>query len=377
MKKLFMFLAVAGLATFGASCSSDDSKNDDPKQKDLVLSGKTDVKEGDAVTFTVKVGDKAEAGTDLYVAGEKVSNPYTFTKKGEFKVQAKKNGFNDSNVLTVKVSDKDVVGPDPDPKKLVLSVAGVSEVEEGAEVNFIVKDGAGAVVGGVVIKKGTEVVSNPWIAAGEGTFKFVASKEGYENSNEVSVVVKQNTIPANFVKVNGVHTEITNLKRVYINAVKNAQGQFQPFMYTEEGRTYSVVTYELGTIDEEAGAYVTRSSTIFITNQVIGQPYVWPGNLGEDTFITSSAVADFEAGRFVAFDLQNDLIDLEIADSETDFLLNLHVENQVNGIKFDGTLGTNYYWREVNADGSPKAAATVAKVSAKFLQNSIFGGRKK
>ncbi|WP_060873987.1 hypothetical protein [Myroides odoratus] len=376
MKKLFMFLAVAGLATFGASCSSsDDNGGDGGQKKDLVLSGKTDVKEGDAVTFTVKVGDKAEAGTDLYVAGEKVSNPYTFAKVGEFKVQAKKNGFNDSNVLTVKVSEKG--GVTPDPKTLVLSVVGGTDVKVGDEVVFLVKDNEGATVTGATIKKGGTTVASPWVPTEVGTFKFVASKDGYENSNEVSVVVAQNTIPENFVKVNGVHTEITNLKRVYINGVKNAQGQFQPYIYTEEGSSFSVVTYELGTIDEAAQAYVTRSSTVFITNQVVGQPYQWPANVGEDTFIASSAVADFAAERFVEFNLNNDLLDLEIADSDTDFLLTLHVENQTNGIKFDGTLGTGYYWREVNADGSPKQGATVAKVSAKFLQNSIFGGRKK
>ncbi|WP_353119209.1 hypothetical protein [Myroides odoratus] len=371
-----MFLAVAGLATFGASCSSsDDNGGDGGQKKDLVLSGKTDVKEGDAVTFTVKVGDKAEAGTDLYVAGEKVSNPYTFAKVGEFKVQAKKNGFNDSNVLTVKVSEKG--GVTPDPKTLVLSVVGGTDVKVGDEVVFLVKDNEGATVTGATIKKGGTTVASPWVPTEVGTFKFVASKDGYENSNEVSVVVAQNTIPENFVKVNGVHTEITNLKRVYINGVKNAQGQFQPYIYTEEGSSFSVVTYELGTIDEAAQAYVTRSSTVFITNQVVGQPYQWPANVGEDTFIASSAVADFAAERFVEFNLNNDLLDLEIADSDTDFLLTLHVENQTNGIKFDGTLGTGYYWREVNADGSPKQGATVAKVSAKFLQNSIFGGRKK
>ncbi|MGQ8868273.1 hypothetical protein [Myroides sp. TSA_177.3] len=278
MKKLFMFLAVAGLATFGASCSSDDSKNDDPKQKDLVLSGKTDVKEGDAVTFTVKVGDKAEAGTDLYVAGEKVSNPYTFTKKGEYKVQAKKNGFNDSNVLTVKVSEKDIVTPDP--KTLVLSVAGASEVEEGAEVNFIVKDGSGAVVAGVVIKKGTEVVSNPWIAAGEGTFKFVASKEGYENSNEVSVKVNASTVAGeNQLVLEGI-TYNLDFSQMTINGVKQTDGTFLPKQYPLNGGGFAYI-YGVNIIDQTEANWNSRKIFTrfeFAIPQVAGQATKNPFN---------------------------------------------------------------------------------------------------
>ncbi|MDM1043893.1 hypothetical protein HX004_03410 [Myroides sp. 1354] len=374
MKKLFMFLAVAGLATFGASCGSDDSKNDDPKQKDLALSAdKTSVKEGDAVAFTVKVDGKVEAGAELYIGTEKISSPYTFAKEGKYEVKAKKKDFNDSNVVTITVKKDEIP---TDPLKLTLTPSK-TEVFVNEAVTFTVKDENGANVTGFTVKQanGTAVAGGVFTSTAAGTFKFVASKDGYVTSDEVSVVVKEQNIPENYVKLNGEYTEITNLKRVYINGIKNAQGQFQPYIYTDEG-TYSIVTYELGTIDEQAQAYVTRSSTMFVTNQVIGQPYQWPANVGEDTFIASSAVADFEAGRFVPFDLSNELVDVAIADSDTDFLLTLHVENDANGIKFDGTLGTGYYWREVDADGNLVQGAASVKISAKFLKNSVFGGRK-
>lgn len=245
MKKLFMFLAVAGLATFGASCSSSDDNGGGEKKKDLVLSGKTDVKEGDAVTFTVKVGDKAETGTELYVDGVKAANPHTFSKVGEFKVQAKKNGFNDSNVLTVKVSEKG--GVTPDPKTLVLSVSGGNEVKVGDEVIFLVKDNEGATVAGTVIKKDGTTVSNPWTPTEEGTFKFVASKEGYNASNELSIVVKKPAaLGDNQISFDGKLHDV-NIA-VYELAVqtwnKGTENAFQgPALYNFPGGGYAYLYY--------------------------------------------------------------------------------------------------------------------------------------
>ncbi|WP_413511349.1 hypothetical protein [Myroides odoratus] len=185
MKKLFMFLAVAGLATFGASCSSSDD-NGGGKNPQLALSAdKTTVNEGDSVTFTVKADGKAETGAELYIGSEKITNPYKFATKGEYKVVAKKSGATESAAVTINVVEKGV-----EIKTLVLSVDKTA-VTVGGKVKFTVKDNKGASVAGFKIKQvgGADVTGDEWTAQAAGTFKFVASKEDYTGSNEVSVVV--------------------------------------------------------------------------------------------------------------------------------------------------------------------------------------------
>ena len=365
MKKLFMFLAVAGLATFGASCSSDDNKNDDPKQKDLVLSGKTEVKVDEAVTFTVKVGDKAEAGTDLYVGGEKVSNPYTFTKVGEFKVQAKKKGFNDSNVLTVKVSDEDVIGPDP--KKLVLSVVGSSEVNIGDNVVFAVKDAEGQNVTGVTIKTGTTTVDNPWTPTEAGTFKFVASKEGFENSNEVSVTVKETTVPeGQFLKVGDVNYSIDDTKtKLYAHTItQNGQNFIRLYSQTIEGQEifYCVFVMDVRTADFAASQDGTTGAVARFTKLVVQDPesedVLLPGVNPEaevnmaSWILSESGEVDFTAAEVTLFDV--DLIGFQ--DGGT---TQITAGNANGSASYDGAFDSMYAIDTTNETAIAKNAKAV------------------
>ena len=217
MKKLFMFLAVAGLATFGASCSSSDDSTPPPPPagKDLVLSAdKTSVKEGEAVAFTVKVDGKVEAGAELYIGSEKISSPHTFAKEGKYEVKAKKKDFNDSKVVTITVKKDEVP---VDPLKLTLTPSK-TEVFVGEVVTFTVKDENGANVTGFTVKQadGTAVANGLFNATAAGTFKFVASKEGYVSSEEVSVVVKTRpALTTNFFKYDGIQYEVDEALFVY------------------------------------------------------------------------------------------------------------------------------------------------------------------
>ncbi len=179
MKKLFMFLAVAGLATFGASCSSDDGGGGDPKT--LTLSAdKTSVKVNEAVTFTV-----SETGAELYVGDAKISNPAKFDKEGSYSVVAKKKGFNNSAAVKITVT-KDGV-----PAK-TLKLTAPAEVAVGEDVAFVVKDQDGAAVTGVQFKIAGNVVSNPWKPTAVGTYEVTASKEGYTDGKATVKVIAAN-----------------------------------------------------------------------------------------------------------------------------------------------------------------------------------------
>ncbi|WP_158962413.1 hypothetical protein [Myroides fluvii] len=224
MKKLFMFLAVAGLATFGASCSSDDSskKTDDtpddvkpPVAKQLVLSAdKTSVLEGGTVKFTVKADGKEEGGAELYIGSEKISNPHTFATAGEYKVIAKKKDFKDSAAVTIKVTVEG--GPQPE-LKLTLTPSK-AEAFVGEVITFAVKDENGANVSGVTVKHadGTAVTGGVFSSDVAGTFKFVASKDGYVTSDEASVVIKTRPLlTTNFFKYDGIQHVVDEALFVY------------------------------------------------------------------------------------------------------------------------------------------------------------------
>ena len=66
---------------------------------------------GEAVAFTVTEGDQAVTGAELFMGDTKITSPYTFTQAGEFTVIAKKQGYVDSNRVTIKV--KEVVDERP------------------------------------------------------------------------------------------------------------------------------------------------------------------------------------------------------------------------------------------------------------------------
>lgn len=231
MKKLFMFLAVAGLATFGASCSSDDSKNEDPKQKDLTLSAdKPSVKEGGAVTFTVKVDGKVEAGADLYIGSEKITSPHTFAKEGKYEVKAKKKDFKDSNVVTITVT-KDG-GPDPEPEKKKLTLlADLEEAGLGEVVTFSVLEGSANVTADtkIYVNGSTLIEGSTFTTDEAGTYKFVAKKEGALDSDEVTVTfIEKLVIPEGTARIS-YDNQVVDGVTLKIGAHTNDQGQFIPY----------------------------------------------------------------------------------------------------------------------------------------------------
>ena len=107
------------------SCSSDDGgKKDDnggkDKEKTLILQaeGDTRVLENTAVLFKVTGEGNTLADAKLFVNDAEISeNPYTFTTEGTYTVMAKKEGYKNSNIVTIKVfKDEIPVTPTGDLK---------------------------------------------------------------------------------------------------------------------------------------------------------------------------------------------------------------------------------------------------------------------
>ncbi|MTG99077.1 hypothetical protein GJV76_13195 [Myroides sp. BIT-d1] len=183
MKKIFMFIFVATLATFGISCSSDDNSTDDKKEeKQLVLKAdKLEVKVGEAVNFSAELDNKKIDGVKILINDQPGSLKHVFKEAGTFKVVATKAGYRNSNPINVVVTEN--------ANKIILK-ADKSKVEVGEKVTFTAQAGGADLKDfKVSFADGTEINGTSWIADKAGSFKFFAFKEGLENSDNVEITV--------------------------------------------------------------------------------------------------------------------------------------------------------------------------------------------
>ncbi|MDR0230183.1 MAG: hypothetical protein LBI72_14155 [Flavobacteriaceae bacterium] len=373
MKKLFMFLAVAGLATFGASCSKSDDNGGGttPPAGDKVLelsANKTEIKEGETVAFTSKSEGKVVTGTDTYVNDVKGTNPYKFDKEGEYKVVSKKTGYKDSNVVTIKVAKGDVK---PEEKTLVLA-ADVTKVTEGGKVTFTVKEGTNNVDGAVIKMNGTTVVTSPWTAGTAGTYKFVASKDGFKNSNEITVVVEKATVTfENFVSLDGVQRELSyGIFGVDAYKDKDANGKdvWVPILYPLNDKSGDVAVFTIQVFKgNNAGADYEaafgKGGTVYgltvLIKNVKGQPLKTPAN---------TPVADWMYGGGL-FTLVNGDTQYMTPDNNTQF--GWAAQADPKGMQFAMTIEGGAFTEVLTAAGKT-AKNTTLDVDFQVLTEGMF-----
>lgn len=255
MKKLFMFLAVAGLATFGASCSSDDGGT--PPPPDKVLTAKASpstVEVNKEVTFSATSEGKAVDGVSFYLGETKLNNPHKFDAKGTYKVVAKKEGFKESAAITVTVTEAGNPGDgeDGEKKTLTLTIAP-AEVTLGQSVTFIVMEGTANVTADAEIYVNGALNSGSTYTATEvGEYAVVAKKEGANDSVEKTfTVVEAPVVPeSNFFAAG---SDIENIEEVRLYAHANAQNQILLYSDIVEGKDMAI--FELVSFGDDEGIF--------------------------------------------------------------------------------------------------------------------------
>lgn len=276
-----MFLAVAGLATFGASCSKSDDNGGGGTTQLVVSADKSSVEEGTSVTFTAKADGKTESGADFYVEGTKVANPYKFETPGSYKVVAKKANFKDSNAITITVTKK---GEEPQPeKKTLVLTASATTAEVGQPVTFSVKDNENAAVAGATITLNGATVANPWTATEAGTYKFKASKADYNDSAEVTVIVTApTTVGENQIMIAGNIYDL-DYSRMLIDAYNTGTAQAPNFVLRKYdlnggGYAYMYTFFAVNSDAEGAATAEVYTHLNFFIPQVEGQATKTPFN---------------------------------------------------------------------------------------------------
>ncbi len=268
MKKLFMFLAVAGLATFGTSCSSSDDSNPPVAEKQLTLTATpATVRVGESVVFAVTVDGKTEADAKLSIDGKEVSGlTQKFDKVGTYKVQAKKAGFIDSTVATVTV-----VAANVDILNMTGSKAA-GEVLVGDNLSFTYTFNGTATTDGVqLLLNGTAITGNSYVAKAEDagkTLKFT-SKKGATVSNELVYTVK--AAPVNVTSiVLSIVGDVNNLEAgtAIVFNLKDQNGGFVNGKLQISGQEFDFTDGVLR-LNAPAGTYTTKAVFNTLTSNEI------------------------------------------------------------------------------------------------------------
>lgn len=140
MRKIIFFLFISLLIM---SCTSNDIQIINEDKLHLSVEHSTSI-EGDLVYFTVLDNSSVEVNAQLYTDDNLISNPFKFTKKGTYKITAKKKGYENSNSIEVTVIKKprknnvSTTKQHYDIKSVSMSVEQISKIDYEASKEYYV-----------------------------------------------------------------------------------------------------------------------------------------------------------------------------------------------------------------------------------------------
>ncbi|MDR0194698.1 MAG: hypothetical protein LBI73_06205 [Myroides sp.] len=272
MKNILKYFTVMLLIVAVVGCSKEDDTIDDSGKKELFIKpDKTKVAIGELVAFTAidRDNNKVEDAS-FYLNGVKISKDFKFDKKGVYNVIAKKIGYKVSAPVSIFVSD----GGEVIANKLKLTV-DKNAVYLGESVKFSVT-AEGKEVEGAKIQyiEGGTLESSTLVMNKFGTYRFVATKEGYSNSDilEVKVLLKPSVTDQTFT-INGVKYDIKNVE-LTIDVDKNTK---KPILYKEGKEAYYVYKLFADNVEGTFAMYIMKVVVPNDTDKVI-LPYEVPAN---------------------------------------------------------------------------------------------------
>ncbi|SEI49458.1 hypothetical protein SAMN04488018_101166 [Myroides marinus] len=272
MKNILKYFTVMLLIVAAVGCSKEDDTIDDSGKKELFIKpDKTKVAIGELVAFTAidKDNNKVEDAS-FYLNGVKISKDFKFDKKGVYNVIAKKIGYKASAPVSIFVSD----GGEVIANKLKLTV-DKNTVYLGESVKFsVMADGKEVEGAKIQYIEGGTLESSTLVMDKFGTYRFVATKEGYSNSDilEVKVLLKPSVTDQTFT-INGVKYDIKNVE-LTIDVDKNTK---KPILYKEGKEAYYVYKLFADNVEGTFAMYIMKVIVPNDTDKVI-LPYEVPAN---------------------------------------------------------------------------------------------------
>lgn len=141
---------------------------------------------GDEVMFSVSMDGEPVDDADVFVNNEKIEGrSFLFEEEGEYKVFAKKEGYFTSDTLRITVGM---------PEKIILTVSS-TKVSVGETVNFGVTVNGEPLLEASIFVDDEKLTGNSIDFAEPGKYKAYAKKEGYLNSDTLTITVKEVHLP--------------------------------------------------------------------------------------------------------------------------------------------------------------------------------------
>ena len=293
MKKLtsliFVMLMIIG-------CTSDDNSKisepitPEPSSNTLKLS--SDIKNtsvGTETTFYITNDKKRSVEAQLFIGETEITSPYVFNEVGSFNVVAKKEGYTDSNILEINVSEEKF-----EQLNLVVDLQSI-EVKQTA--TFQVRVGKQLLRDNVTIintETNEPLKNNEFTGTETGKYTFKAVVDGYLPSEEIVITVTPRVLRDLFT-FNG---EEYPIAAVYIEAevmeIEDSTGKKKlvdkPYLL-DDGSFGNI--YEMQFISRANNSYNSYSITFYIKN---------PSIKGT----SASNITDY--GTRILFDKTNELI---------------------------------------------------------------------
>lgn len=283
-----MYLFIVGLTVLGTSCSNDDNSQQVVVVENTleVQANKTTIVANESVRFTTTLAGKREKQAELYIGDQRIYTPHVFSTAGVYEVIAKKDGVKSSNPVVITVDKAPGEEDEQGEIKTLTIIANYTTANIGDVVNFSVTDGENKITDAVIKDADGKVVLNgAWTATKEGTFKFTASKDGYNNSAEIEInVIAKNVPVGNFIEVNGVSHEIDPTSVKMLVEYESVDGVKKPKIFSiKTGFTtiyyatfvISATTTDFGRFNGEARGAMMRISKRVL--QDIKKPLQLPG----------------------------------------------------------------------------------------------------
>lgn len=269
MKRLLFYFSIVLLTITTGACSKDDNTPDDTVKKDLMIEvSNATVDVGALVVFKALDNDRKEVkDVDFYVDDVKVTKEYKFEQRGVYNVIAKKAGYRSSAPFAILVGGTIA-------EKLNLTVSS-TDIFLGEKITFTVSADGRSVTDYHIDNIGNGMFSgNSWIPLEVGSYTFYAFKEGFFNSDKITINVKPKEIKDNqYFIIKEIKYAIDDVElSVQVQERKDETDEAIPFTRIDEktGRKYQ--TYELLVRNEDSdngivywiGVYVSNDEKTFV-----------------------------------------------------------------------------------------------------------------
>lgn len=271
-----------------AACSKKQDPNPPEEEEELQLelrADETTVVAGSEITFEVTANGQPVADADLFIDGNNITGyRHTFADAGTTSVVAKKQGYKDSEPLTVVIEEASY-----DVDIYVLGDEGTEGLNHYQPLYW--KNGEPYVfnheAAADMIFNRIAIADNKIYAVGERVYSSSRATAFFE----VDGHLEELTESSGFASAKDIYVSDGN---VYVGGIKNESGSVTSIVYWKNGELVTVASGTLG--NTSGGSIAVKGNDVYIAGMLDGDLMYWKNGAsvpleGEPGEVTDIAVA--------------------------------------------------------------------------------------